>query len=67
MLTAEIKKLPVKDKLILIEEIWDTLNHEDADIDSPAWHKDILEERKKSIKDGNAKFVSRDDLKRGKK
>jgi len=63
MTTAEIKKMPVKDKIILMEEIWDSLCHDENDIESPAWHEEILEERRKKIETGTARFVSIDDLK----
>ncbi|MBT5306443.1 MAG: addiction module protein, partial [Candidatus Scalindua sp.] len=35
------------------------------EIESPGWHKDILESRRKKIKEGEAEFVSLEDLKSG--
>ena len=63
MLATEIKRMPVKDKLILMEEIWDSLRHEE--IKSPSWHKDVLGERLSKINNGEAKFISIDELKMG--
>ena len=63
MLTAEIERMPTKDKIILMEEIWDTLSSDAEKLDSPAWHKEIIDERKKLIKDSNATFISINDLK----
>jgi putative addiction module component (TIGR02574 family) len=63
MLRAEIKNMPVKDRIILMEEIWDTLSYDESKIDSPAWHEEVLDERKKLIKNGNTKFVSINELK----
>lgn len=63
MTTAEIKKMSVRDKIILMEEIWDSLCHDESEIESPAWHEEILEERRKKIESGTARFVSIDDLK----
>ena len=60
MITAEIKKMPVRDRLILMEEIWDSLRSDD--LESPAWHEDILRERKQKIKSGEAEFISIDKL-----
>jgi Putative addiction module component len=63
MLTAEIKNMPTKEKIVLMEEIWDTLSYDEAKIDSPTWHKEILDERKKLIQNGKTKFVSISELK----
>ena len=63
MLTAKIKNMPTKEKIVLMEEIWDTLSYDEAKIDSPAWHKEVLNERKELIKNGNTKFISINELK----
>ncbi len=57
----EIKKLDVKERIILMNEIWETLDSEN--VDSPTWHKDILEERINKIKNGEAKYITLEDLK----
>ncbi len=59
----EIKKLDVKDRIILMNEIWSTLESEDSNIESPNWHKDILEKRIEKIKNNEAKFISLEELK----
>ncbi len=63
MTTLELKKMLAKDKIILMEEIWDSLLHDDDEIESPAWHEDILKERMRTIKDGSAEYISIDKLK----
>ena len=67
MLTAEIKNMPTKEKIALMEEIWDALSCDEAKIDSPSWHKEILDERKKLIQTGRTKFVSINELKSSQK
>ena len=67
MLTAEIKNMPIKEKIILMEEIWDTLSYDEAKINSPTWHKEVLDERKKLIQNGKTKFVSINELKHRKR
>ena len=67
MLTAEIKNMPTKDKIVLMEEIWDTLSYDEAKITSPAWHKEVIDERKTLIQNGKTKFVSINELKFGRK
>lgn len=61
---AEINNMPIKDRIILMEEIWKTLrNYDNSEIDSPDWHDDILQERRKKIDDGKATLITIDDLK----
>lgn len=64
MLAAKIKEMPVSERIILMEEIWDTLSHEQKDVESPLWHKDILDERKSMINNGEAEYISIQDLKK---
>ncbi len=59
----EIKKLDVKDRIILMNEIWATLEEEDTNIESPSWHKEVLEERLQKLDNNEAEFISLEDLK----
>jgi putative addiction module component (TIGR02574 family) len=63
MLVQEIKAMPIEQRMLLMEQIWDSLCHEQQEINSPSWHQQILEERMRLIKSGKAKFVSIADLK----
>jgi len=60
---SEIKKMSTIERLQTMEDLWDSLCHEDKDIESPEWHKEILDERKQKIESGKAKFISLSDLK----
>ena len=59
----EIKKLDIKDRIILMNEIWATLESEDLKIESSSWHEDILKERIENINNNNAKYISLEELK----
>ncbi len=63
MTIAEISKMSVIERLQTMEALWDSLTHESTEIESPAWHGDILSERKEKIKNGSASFISLDELK----
>jgi hypothetical protein len=41
-----------------MEALWDSLVEEESEIESPEWHRDILEERKHTIENGQAEFIS---------
>ncbi|MCP4376417.1 MAG: addiction module protein [bacterium] len=63
MITVEIKNMSTRDRIILMEEIWATLRHDENEIESPSWHEDILDKRRKQVENGEAKLISIDDLK----
>jgi len=60
---VEIKKMSTIERLQAMEALWDSLMDEKSEIESPQWHRDILEERKKKINNGNAEFISLEELK----
>ncbi len=55
--------MPIKDRIILMEEIWNTLRKENIEIESSEWHGEILTDRRKKIEEGNANYISIDELK----
>jgi putative addiction module component (TIGR02574 family) len=63
MTIAEIKEMSVNQRIILMEEIWETLSNEDVDIESPTWHKEVLDERMKLIDSGKAEYLTIEQLK----
>ena len=58
MTVAEIKEMPVNQRIVLMEELWDTLCHDKVEIKSPPWHKEILDERMELINSGKAEYLS---------
>lgn len=64
MLSENIDEMPVKQKLILIEEIWDSLSNKEENIDSPDWHEEILKKRKSLIESDKAEYLSIKELKK---
>jgi putative addiction module component (TIGR02574 family) len=63
----EIDNLSLSEKLILVEDIWDSIARNNAELPLPEWHRDILEERKRKIKTGKAEFISLEELKASRK
>lgn len=60
---ADLKKMSVLERLQVMEAIWDSLLYENSELASPQWHEKILAQRKKSIAEGRAKFISLAELK----
>jgi putative addiction module component (TIGR02574 family) len=63
MNTIEIKKMSTIERLQAMEALWDSLMDEESEIESPQWHRDIIEERKRKIENGKAEFISLEELK----
>jgi putative addiction module component (TIGR02574 family) len=61
--TIEIMKMSVVERLQAMESLWDSLLNEESEIESPEWHRDIIEERKRKIENGKAEFISLKELK----
>ena len=43
--TSKLTKLPVAERLKLIEDLWDSIDAETADLPMPDWHKAELDKR----------------------
>lgn len=59
----EIKKLNPKEKIMLINDIWESLESENITVESPSWHKEVLNERIKKMKNNELRYVSLEELK----
>jgi putative addiction module component (TIGR02574 family) len=67
MNTLEIKKMSRIERLQAMEALWDSLIDEESEIESPGWHRDILEERKMKIENGQTEFISLEKLRASRK
>ncbi|WP_419658988.1 addiction module component, TIGR02574 family [Desulfosarcina variabilis str. Montpellier] len=59
----ELKKISSAERIQRMEALWDSMLYEGGEIDTPEWHTRILEQRKKAITGGSAKFVPISELK----
>jgi hypothetical protein len=65
--TREIRKMSRAERLAAMEAFWDSLIEEEAEIESPDWHRGVLEERRQKIESGKAEFISLDRLRASRK
>lgn len=63
MTIAEIKSMSIAERLRAMEDLWNVLCTNEEEIQSPDWHDEILQERRKKIESGDAEFVSIKQLK----
>ena len=55
-ITLPIKRMSREDKLRAMEELWVDLSRDEAEIDSPGWHAEVLRETEQLVQHGKAKF-----------
>ena len=63
MSTAEIQKMTTAERLQAMEALWEALCHEEKEPESPAWHEEVLADRKRILESGEAKFLTLDEVK----
>jgi hypothetical protein len=54
---ADIRQMPLPEKLALFEMLWAELSSEPEQIAIPQWHKDILDERLQSDERGETEVI----------
>jgi len=59
----QIHQLPLQEKLIAMEAIWDDISRVEESVEIPQWHKDLLDEREQLIADGKARFIDWEEAK----
>lgn len=52
--------MTLADKLEAMELLWADISRQPADLPSPAWHRDILQERRRLVAEGQLKFLDWD-------
>lgn len=52
-----LKEMTLQEKLAVMELIWEDLVRTPDSIESPAWHRDVLEEREQRIAERKSQFT----------
>ena len=52
--------MTLADKLEVMEALWSNISQKPADLPSPNWHKDILDERRLLVVEGKLKLLDWD-------
>ena len=60
----QIHQLPIQEKLLIMEAIWEDISREEDGLEVPQWHKDILDERERLIAQSKARFIDWEDAKK---
>ena len=63
MTVADVKKLPVEEKLRLMEALWLDLREHADQAEIPKAHRRLLDERRARVESGEARLHNWDDVK----
>ena len=55
-----LKKMTLADKLETMELLWADISKRPSDLPSPAWHRNVLDERRRLVADGKLRFLDWD-------
>lgn len=61
---VDIERMTFAQRLQAMELLWRSLSAKPEKLESPAWHKEVLEKRLAKIETGNAEFLSIAQLKK---
>jgi hypothetical protein len=53
----QIREMPLHEKILTMEALWDDLARDADGVEVPEWHKDILDHRECLIEEGKARFI----------
>ena len=51
-----LHEMTIQEKLAAMEALWEDLSRSPETIESPEWHKEILDERQQRVADGTSQF-----------
>src|SRR6476659_4927429 len=63
MSVAEVRQLPLAEKLQIMEAIWEDLRAQAEQVPVPDWHKELLNERRKAVEEGSEEVFDWDAVK----
>jgi hypothetical protein len=54
--TLPLNEMTLREKLQVMEALWEDLSRNPGALESPEWHGDVLKERERCIASGEAQF-----------
>ena len=64
MIALPIKQMSRAEKLMALEALWEDLSRNEAEFESPRWHRDELAATEERVKSGQEQFVDWESAKR---
>jgi len=63
-ITLPLAEMTTAEKLRMMEVLWADLSQREEDIESPAWHAEVLREREEKVQRGEESFLDWETVKR---
>jgi len=63
MTTLALNEMTLREKLAAMEALWEDLSRTPGVVESPAWHKEVLEQRQNRVAEGKAGYTAGDSAK----
>ncbi|WP_158278598.1 addiction module protein [Rhodohalobacter mucosus] len=60
---SDIAKMSIPERLKAMELLWESISDHPESIDSPNWHKDILNKRESRVDSGKTSYLTLSELK----
>jgi hypothetical protein len=64
MAVIPIDQMTLAEKLLAMETLWDDLCRQEAGVPMLQWHRDLLDERERLVREGKARFTDWETAKR---
>ena len=55
--TLPLDRMTKEEKIRVMEELWADLSRDETQVESPAWHGEVLRERAEAVKSGKETFM----------
>ena len=55
---SEITAMSHEERVETMELLWAAMTHDSSELESPSWHEGVLDDRRKRIESGEAKFYT---------
>jgi hypothetical protein len=59
-----VDQMTVEEKLRAMEMLWDDLRRNEENVPVPQWHKELLDERERLVREGKARFENWETVKK---
>jgi len=56
-ITLPLDQMTIAEKLRVMESLWADLSRDEQQLESPAWHEQVLKERDQRVRSGEEAFI----------
>ena len=61
-ITLPVSRMSTADKLLVMEQLWESISQKPEKVASPRWHREVLAARRKKMSEGKGKFITLSEL-----